>query len=130
MSCNQCIKLNPVPSCANSDEFLLSGISFPDYPNSEVKVIYSDQATDRTTYITINTDGSGQIVEGGIDIALLMPLMNHWFEVGFFIDGVPANFVLTNPDATTEIGCCIEFTTFDGLTASDGWDLTSQECAV
>lgn len=128
MNCTTCIKLNPLPTCTDTEGFDLSGLTFPDYIGEVIMARFKDSATGRVENLPLVINGSGEVT-GGFDIASIMPLMNHWYKIEFFHGSVPANFILTNPDATTETGCCLEFEAVD-LTASDGWELTSQGCAV
>lgn len=128
MSCNQCTKINPVPSCTDTDEFLLTGITFPDNVNADITVRLKDLATGRIEYIFITTDGTGATT--GIDIAPFMPLMQHYYSIEFQEGGSPAVGLLTNPDATTESNCCFEFFVYEGLIASDEWALTGEDCAA
>jgi hypothetical protein len=130
MNCDSCIKLNPLPACISTETFILSGLTFPNHMSEFINVKFTDTATGRTNYFIILIDGTGEIVGGGMDVADYMPLMNHWYTLHFSIDGSPADFLLTNPDNTEATGCCLEFTVYDGLLGADGWELTSQECAV
>ena len=132
MNCNTCIKINAIPSCINSDEFLLTGITFPDNVNSDISVRFRDSATGRVEYIYISTDADGDIVQDGIDLAPFYPLMAHWYELSFFeaSSGSPAKALLTNPDDSEATGCCMEFYTYEGLTGSNEWELSSEGCAV
>lgn len=128
MNCNTCIKLNPLPTCIDSEGFVLTGLTFPNYIGEIIMARFKDSATERVENIPLLINGSGEVTDG-FDIASIMPLMNHWYKIEFFHSSTPANFVLTNPDTTAEEGCCLEFEAVD-LTASDDWELTSQECAV
>lgn len=126
MTCNTCLKINPLPSCIDTDEFYLTGITFPDYVNEVIIIRITDTATGRVDNMPILTDGSGAIVDG-FEVSTLYPLMQHWYKIEFIAQGSPANFLLTNPDATESTGCCMEFFATD-LTASDNWPLSSLEC--
>lgn len=103
MNCNDCIRVNPLPSCIDTDEvMLLTGLTFPDNAGEDILLKLTNTATRRVQYITI-TEGDP------IDITDFFPLMNHYYKIEFSVNGVPVRATLTNPAATTSSGCCIEF---------------------
>jgi hypothetical protein len=128
-NCNQCVKLNTIPGCIDSDEFILENLTFPDFNSMTLTGIFVDVATGRADNFDIDVDGAGLPT---IDIAPFYALSDsHPYQIKFISeDGTPANFLLTNPDATTEQGCCIEFGVYPGLIASDTWELSSQTCTA
>lgn len=127
-NCNNCIQLNAIPGCIDSEAFLLEGIEFPAYVDEFLKARVRNMATGRITYITFETDGSGT---PDLDIVDLYPMPHDPIEIKFITtNGSPANFVLTNPDTTTEEGCCIEFRPDPSLVGTDTWELSSQACSV
>lgn len=128
MNCDSCLKLNPIPDCIDSDAFLLTGLTFPDFLNDVLMIRITNTATGHVDNFPELIDGSGAIT-GGFDIGSIYPLMNHYYKMEFLVQGAPANFILTNPDSTTSEGCCAEFYATD-LTASDSWPLSDQRCAV
>lgn len=128
-SCNDCKKLNDIPACIDSDAFLLLGITFPDFDTETITGLFTNVSTSRSRPFDIDVDGSG---EPEIDIAQFFPLTaNHVYKIEFIAsNGTPANYTITNPDETTETGCCVEFSVIDHLTASDEWEVSTQGCAV
>ncbi len=129
MNCTTCIKLNAIPECIDSDAFELTGLTFPDHLGDVIVATFTNTATNRRDYLPLVINGSGQVT-GGFDVAAIYPLMSHWYKLEFIKDGVPVSFTLTNPDTTTEEGCCLEFTTMEGYTGTDEWVLSSTVCAV
>lgn len=128
MNCDNCVKLNPLPACIDSDVFLLTGLTFPDFLNDVLIIRITDMATGRVENFPELIDGTG-VINGGFDIASIFPLMQHYYKIEFLVSGAPANFLLTNPDGSESTGCCAEFFATD-LTASDSWPLSDQTCAV
>jgi len=128
MSCNTCIKANPIPACIDSDEFLLEGLTFPDYMGQVLKARFKDVATSRVKYFDVLVDAGGVPT---IDMVDQFPLADHPFTLQFLTQtGIIANFTLTNPDDTTELGCCIDFGVYKELTGSDSWELSSTVCTT
>lgn len=130
MSCNTCVKVNPIPSCIDSDVFQLWGLTFPDYPSQTIVAIFLDVATGKETYFELEIDPDGEIVE--FDIAEVYSLDDHPYKISFITQssGSPANYILTNSDDSTVSGCCLEFTTNDGLTGTGGFFLSNLGCAA
>lgn len=130
MNCNSCLKINPLPECIDTEEFQLFGLTFPDYLGQTIVAIFRDVATNKKHYFNLEIDGSGEIAS--FDVASLFPLENHTFEISFVTQssGSPANFTLTNEDLTTREGCCLEFNVNVGMTGSDGFFLSTLECAA
>jgi len=127
-NCNTCVSVNPIPGCIDTDEFLVGGITFPEFTDQTLTASFKDEATGRVTYIQFDVDNTGEIE---LDIAELYPLSDHPYSVKFLTsEGVPANFILTNPDTTTAEGCCIDFSALPELMGSDDFFLSSQGCAV
>jgi hypothetical protein len=129
MSCKTCVKINPIPECLETgEELILTGISVVD--NSVVDhIILKDEATGRTIYVTFEIAGSTEIK---IDLTGFLPLMNHPYKFWLFdqyLQIVP--FALTNPDATTVEGCCIEFNVMPKLVWLGGeFNLSTTTCEV
>lgn len=129
MSCQTCVKINPIPEClAEGEELKLSGITVAE--NDDVfLVMLKDVATGRTEQAEFSEAANEAIV---IDLTSLMPLMNHPYEIRILNSSMETlPFTLTNPDSTTEQGCCIEFNIEKSLV----WDgrpleLSSKTCAV
>ena len=130
MNCDSCLLINSIPSCTDSAEFLLTGITFPNNVSSDITIRFKDLATNRIEYIEITTNGTGEIVGGGIDLQPFMPLMQHYYSIEFLAGAEPVSALLTNPDDTTTEQCCFQFYVYEGLTASDEWPLSSEGCAV
>ncbi len=129
MNCDHCIKLNPLPSCISTLTFLINGITFPDYLSEIIIAKFTNTATGAKYYLPLLTNGAGEIT-GGFDVATIYPLMSHWYKLEFQFEGTPANFLLTNPDNTTEEGCCLEFTVNEGQEGATEWNLSSTVCAA
>lgn len=129
MSCQTCVKINPIPEClAEGEELKLSGITVAE--NDDVfLVMLKDVATGRTEQAEFSEAANEAIV---IDLTSLMPLMNHPYEIRILNSSMETlPFTLTNPDSTIEQGCCIEFNIEKSLI----WDgrpleLSSKTCAV
>lgn len=102
-NCNECVKINPIPECLTGvGTFEIINITFPDNPGATIVGVLKDTANDHVEYINF-TEGDP------IDLTDVFPLMQHIYELKFYVDGVPVNFTITNPDATTVDACCIEF---------------------
>ncbi|OQA10898.1 MAG: hypothetical protein BWY67_01066 [Bacteroidetes bacterium ADurb.Bin397] len=129
MSCKTCVKINSIPECLeDSQELILTGISVADN-DDVVYITLKDVATGRKDYLPFTEVG-----DTGIEIELtdFMPLMDHPYEIvllGQSMEAIP--FTLTNPDLTTEEGCCLEFGIMSGLTWGGGnLELSSTTCQV
>lgn len=129
MTCDRCVKINRIPRCIDSEEFLLEGLSFPDNTSEDLTAIFRDVATDRETPIGFDVDIDGDPL---IDLFEVYPLGGHPYEIKFIdSEGVPVQFTLTNPNDTTEQGCCIEFETLPkDVVGTDFWRLSTTTCQV
>jgi hypothetical protein len=129
MSCNTCVKINPLPECLeDTQDLILTGISVVD--NDDVGYItLKDVATGRIEYLPFEEVGATEI---DIEMTDFMPIMDHPYEIrllGPDMETLP--FTLTNPDLTTEEGCCLEFGIMSGLTWGGGnLELSSTTCQV
>lgn len=129
MPCNTCVKINPIPEClADSGELNLVGLSVAD-SDDVAYVLLTDVATGRVDYLPFNEPNDTDVV---IELTDFMPLMIHPYEIrllGQDMETLP--FTLTNPDSTTEEGCCLEFGIMPGLTWGGGnLELSSATCEV
>jgi len=131
-NCNTCIKIHNLPECIEVDaysEYFLVGLVFTEVLTDMIARV-RNTSTGKVTYIEFTTDADGN---ADIDIAGLFPLMNHTYEVKFLMKGTPdpMDFTITNTDATTSTGCCIEFNVNIGQTDdNDQFVVSSQNCAV
>lgn len=109
-NCTECLKINPIPSCLNAEStFEIDNITFPNNPAAELTAVITDTATKGVRYVFF-TEGDN------IDLSDLFPFMEHYYEIKFYTaTGVPVDFTITNPDATTADGCCLEFIPSEGL---------------
>lgn len=129
MSCNTCVKINPLPEClASGQDLILTGLTVAD--NEDVGYIsLTDIATGRKDYLPFTEVGDTAIE---IELTDFMPLMDHPYEIvllGQSMEAIP--FTLTNPDSTTEEGCCLEFGIMPNLVWSGGdLNLSSTTCQV
>ena len=76
MNCTTCIKLNPLPTCIDTDAFDLAGLTFPDYTGEVIMARFKDSATGRVENLPLVINGSGE-VKGGFYIDFIMRLMNY-----------------------------------------------------
>ena len=129
MSCNTCVKINPLPEClASGQDLILTGLTVAD--NEDVGYIsLTDIATGRKDYLPFTEVGDTEIE---IELTDFMPLMDHTYEIvllGQSMEAIP--FTLTNPDSTTEEGCCIEFNVMPKLEFAGGnFEMSSVSCEV
>lgn len=102
----------------------ISNVSFPDHPAADITIIFTDTATGLVRY--------GEFTEGDvIDLTDFYPLMQHYYELKFLVDGVQVNFTITNPDDTTVIGCCMEFIPSEGLAwVGSLYDVSTTQCTT
>ena len=132
MNCNQCVKINPLPECIDSEAYnpyYMEGLNFADADTNMVAKV-RDVATGKMVYIDFVTDGDGDAL---LDISELFPLLNHVYEISFVNKetGNPETFTITNADSTTSTGCCLEFTVNMGLTDDNGFfEVSTQGCLV
>lgn len=128
MSCSTCIKVNPVPACSDSDTFNLTGITFPNNVDDTINVVFLDIGTGREILFQADVDGSGI---PDLNIKQFQPLDDRWYRLTFYnLDGSPATATVTNPDLTTDTGCCVEFKTHQGMVGETEWILTTSGCEV
>jgi len=125
MSCESCVKINPLPACiAQYTDFLITNISFPNNVGDDILAKLTDLATGRVSY-TLFEEGTE------LDLSSEFPFMDHFFKLEFSVNGVPAIFTITNPDATQVEGCCIEFTVQPHLVwTASAYEVSTTNCIV
>lgn len=132
MSCDTCVKINPLPECIDSDNYnpyTMTGLIFDDVDTIMIGK-FRNESTGATQYIQFETDSSGEV---DIDITEIFPLMNHVYTMQFVNKetGNPEQFTIQNADSTSSTGCCIEFSVNIGQTDdNEFFTVSSQECAV
>jgi hypothetical protein len=123
MNCSACTKINPLPACLTGYGTMeLANITLPNNTGEDIVLKITDTATRQVSYV--------EFIEGDvIDITDLYPLMQHYYKLEFTSGGVPAEFHITNPDATVVEGCCIEFIPSEGLEwAGSEYDVSTTTC--
>lgn len=125
MNCKECVKINPLPSCLGDDAtFEINNLTFPDYTGEELTVVITDTATQRVSCVA-------GIADDVIDITDIYPLMQHYYEIKFLVDGVQASFIIANPDGTFSEGCCLEFIPSEGLQWNGAeYAISTTQCVV
>lgn len=132
MNCNQCVKINPLPECIDSEAYnpyYLDGLVFADSDTNMVARL-TDIATNKSRDIDFVTDETGEAI---LEITDIFPLMNHVYVMEFtnLETGNPEHFTITNADSTTSTGCCIEFQIAQGrFDNNNNMTASTQVCAV
>jgi len=126
MSCESCLKVNSIPQCLGAyGSFEIDNLTVPSETGNDLILIMTDLALDKVTFYEF-TEGST------IDISDAFPLMQHYYKLEIVTAQMaPVEFLLTNPDATTREGCCIELIPFENLEFSGGvYSLSTTNCVV
>lgn len=132
MNCDNCVKINPLPECIESEvynPYYLEGMTFTDADTDMVAKI-QNLATRKMDYVYFTTEPDGYAY---IDITNLFPLMDHPYEIRFTNKetGNPEDFTITNADGTESTGCCLQFTVNIGQTDNNEYFMVStQGCVV
>jgi hypothetical protein len=104
MNCKQCIKVNPIPTCA--DEWVIPFV--PDnYNGQELMVRITNTATG-----AVYTTTSEEVVNNEVSILVpeeLSNLMDHYYKIELIMEGELNPITMMVEDSQ---GCCLEFTTF------------------
>lgn len=132
MNCQECVKINQLPECIDSEAYnpyYLDGLIFDDQETNMIAKLIN-VATNKTQQIEFVTDSDGEAI---LDITDIFPLMNHVYKMEFTNQqtGNPEHFTITNADSTTSTGCCIQFEVNIGMTDNNASIIAStQGCQV
>lgn len=109
--CTTCIKIDPIPSCA--DDWEIDGIP-AEYDGLELFYVLTNLATGAVT------TGLTEPVSGTIGMIVLdddlTELMAHYYRLELYEDDTLQTRVQVTIGTTS--ACCIEFTTFDMATTT------------
>lgn len=134
MNCKNCIKVNPLPKCVETDGvILIGGIVLSTALNSEVFALLHNYSSDHTTMWNATIDGVGVIVgtnglpTTGLDITDAYDLMNHHYKLEFLDKITMESLEITIDD---QVGCCIDFYTQKGIKGDGLFTISTTGCNV
>jgi hypothetical protein len=134
MNCKNCIKVNPLPKCVETDGvIIIDNILLTTALNTEVFALLHNYSSDATTMWNATIDGTGNIIEtngvatSGLDITDAYDLMNHHYSLEF-LDKITMESLEITIDG--QVGCCIDFFVQKGIKGDGVYTISTNGCNV